>query len=248
MLMYKELRDFDHPEPGPAGRAGQAFGAAGLALSIVLAAVVVLSVIGPASAGTRCAAATAAKDYSIDVRVEFPQIRLDRSRSRAELSKMAAQGRGAKQLGLMVSELEIRNFANFQAVEFGDKYCFWVDEIEVDLTYTALDVYVAKEYRPPSCAYRVILEHEKKHVAVLREHAERYSPDVRKALTSLLIPDPDHPALVESTDAAEQEIEALFQELLAPIFEKMQVSIDQAQASLDSPQSYRLVYDRCNDW
>ena len=236
-------RDLRRPKDHPVGRPAWAVGAAG----VLLAAVVLLPVIGPASAEVRCRP-VAGKDYSIDVRVEIPPIRLDRTHSRAELSKMADRGHGAKHLGLMVSELEIRNLANYEAVQTGDQFCFWVDDVEVALIYTALDVYVAKEYRPPSCAYRVILEHEKKHVAVLREHAERYTPDVRKALTSLLIPDPDHPALVESTEAAEQEIEALFQELLTPIFDKMQVSIDQAQAALDTQRAYRKVYDRCNDW
>lgn len=186
--------------------------------------------------------------YAIDVRVEIPEIHLDRTHNRSDLTKMADLGHRAKHLGLMLSELEIRNLANYQAIKSGDRYCFWVDDIEVDLIYTALDVYIAKEYGPPSCAYRVILEHEKQHVAVLREHAERYTPDVRKALTSLLIPDPKHPALVDSTEAAEQKIEALFQELLSPIFERMQVSIDQAQAALDTPEAYRQVYDSCDDW
>ena len=249
---HSSAGDLRGPENRTPGRLGQAIG---LGQSILFAAILLLPaiglefgpVIGPASAAARCAS-MGDNAYAIDVRVEIPEIHLDRTHNRSDLTKMADLGHRAKHLGLMLSELEIRNLANYQAIKSGDRYCFWVDDIEVDLIYTALDVYIAKEYGPPSCAYRVILEHEKQHVAVLREHAERYTPDVRKALTSLLIPDPKHPALVDSTEAAEQKIEALFQELLSPIFERMQVSIDQAQAALDTPEAYRQVYDSCDDW
>ena len=200
-----------------------------------------------AKAQERCAGAPGG-DYSMEVRLEVPPARVDRTRNRAELTKLATQGRGGQHLGLMTAQLEIQNTAEYASRRVGERYCFWVDKMAVVLSYTSLDIYVANEYRKTSCAYRAILAHEKEHVAIAQAYLKRYEPLVRKALTSLLIPDPGSPVLVDSAAAAEQEIEALFKELLHPIYQEMHASIGKAQAKLDTPQAYRRVHRRCRDW
>lgn len=42
--------------------------------------------------------------------------------------------------------------------------------IEVDLSYQPLDVYVAREFHPASCAYREVFAHELQHVKVYADH------------------------------------------------------------------------------
>ena len=200
-----------------------------------------------AVAQERCAGSPGG-DYSMEVRLEVPPAQVDRTRSRAELTKLASKGRGAQHLGLMTAELEIQTTAEYASRRVGERRCFWVDKMDVVLSYTSLDIYVAKEYRKTSCAYRAILAHEREHVAIAQSYLKRYAPRIRTALTSLLIPDPGSPLLVDSAEAAEREIEALFAELLQPIYQEMHASIDKAQAKLDTPQAYRRVHRRCRDW
>jgi hypothetical protein len=54
--------------------------------------------------------------------------------------------------------------------------------IEVDLSYQPLDVYVAREFHPASCAYREVFAHELQHVKVYADHLPVIEQVVRDEL------------------------------------------------------------------
>jgi hypothetical protein len=56
--------------------------------------------------------------------------------------------------------------------------------IDVLLSFEPLDVYVAREFPPHSCAYREVLKHEMQHVRVYAEQLQRIEALVRSELES----------------------------------------------------------------
>jgi hypothetical protein len=197
------------------------------------------------------AAACAAQDgygYDVDVTIQLPEVRLDRSLSRAQLGGMALHGPNERDVGLTKSNLEIARVATYLTYPAEGGLCFWVGRINVTLRYHSLDVYAAKEYRSDSCAYRAILEHEKRHVTVVRRNIQRYLPRIESALASLIIPKARAPKLVASMAAGEADMERIFDKLMTPIQNEIDAVLSREQAKIDTPQSYARVRGKCSDW
>ena len=186
--------------------------------------------------------------FRIDVRIEIPPAPVNHSYSKAELTQANFHGRRSKVLGLMVPDLNISASGNYEAVRYGDAYCFWVKGITVLLGYRSIEIFVASEYKPGSCPYRVILRHEQDHVRVARRNLNRYAPTVRGALTSLLIPKASAPVKIASPEAAEAEFQSLYKMLLEPVYKEMLTALQKAQALVDSPPEYRRTFKLCRNW
>jgi hypothetical protein len=186
--------------------------------------------------------------YDVDVTIELPEVRLDRSLSRAQLGGMALHGPNEQILGLTESNLEFAPVATYLTYPAEGGLCFWVGRIDVTLRYRSLDVYVAREYRSDSCAYRAILEHEKQHVTIARRNIQRYLPRIKSALASLIIPKARAPKLVASTAAGEADMERILDKLMTPIQNEIDAVLTREQAKIDTPRSYARVRGKCSDW
>ena len=197
--------------------------------------------------GRKCAGSPRAP-YDVNVRIEIPPAPVNRDLSIAELGELSFHGPRARVLGLTRTGLNIKTSAKYSAVPSDDVLCFWVNAVDVTLRYRIMEVYVAKEYDPGTCAYREILAHEEDHVRAARSNLERYASRVRSALTSLLIPTRRDPVEVASPDQAERQVEAISDELLEPVYREMIESLHESQAALDTPEEYRRVRRRCRKW
>ena len=116
------------------------------------------------------------------------------------------------------------------------------------MEYRSVKIYIASEYERGSCEYRQILLHENRHVAIARRNLERFKPQVRAALTSLLIPKPDQPIRIASASSAGAEMERLYTKLLEPVYQKMLAALRAAQGAIDTPEAYAKVHRKCDNW
>ena len=186
--------------------------------------------------------------FKVNVRIDIPPTRIHRSRSSAELTKATFHGRRSRILGLTAPDLKIETNGAYVTEPTDTGYCFWVEGIDVTLRYRSMDIYVASNYRRRSCNYRVILQHEEKHVRAARTNLERYAPRIRFALTSLLIPKGRSPVAVASPEDGEGEMQRLFAKLLKPVYADMHVALRTSQGELDTPQAYRRLFGLCKRW
>ncbi|MDH3474693.1 MAG: hypothetical protein OEM59_13490 [Rhodospirillales bacterium] len=206
-----------------------------------------LVLFAPPAAAAVCVAQNG-YGYDVEVTIELPEVRLDRSLSRAQLGGMALHGPDERVLGLTKSNLEVATLATYLTYPAESGLCFWVGRIGVMLRYHSLDVYVAREYRSDSCAYRAILEHEKQHVAIARRNIQRYLPRIKSALASLIIPKARTPKLVASMAAGEADMERILDKLMTPIQNEIDAVLTREQAKIDTPESYARVRAKCSDW
>ena len=202
----------------------------------------------PAIADGHCRIADTAP-YDIDVEARIPgSIAVDQRFSRSQLGAATAHGGRGRVLGLMRGQLDVRSSNSFGYVEADSGYCFWLQEVKIVLEFPLVEIYVAREYRPGSCAYRAILDHEEDHLRVARNILDPYAAEMRSALTSLGIPKPNAPWFVDDLEAAKAKAQDLLGRLLNPIYRRMQAEMANRQAQLDSRQEYREVYRRCDSW
>ena len=186
--------------------------------------------------------------YDVDVAIELPEVRLDRSLSRAQLGGMMIHGPNQRVLGVTASNLAVSRVARYLTYPVAGGHCFWVGRVDITLRYENLDIHIAREYAPDSCAYRAILEHEKQHVDIARKNIRRYVSRIKSTLASLLIPKARKPKLIASMAAGEDEMERIFEQLMAPIHREIDAVLAREQGKIDTPQSYARVRRKCKNW
>lgn len=191
---------------------------------------------------------SADRAYDVVMQIDVPQARLHHDRSRAELNEISFHSPRARVLGLANTGLQFKWRVRYTANPFGDGFCFWVNRVELTLRYPSPDIYVAREYRPGTCQFRVILEHEKEHYRISRAVLRRYAPRLQTALASLTIPTGLRPVLVDSPEAARDQVQALMRRQVDPIYREMAQNLRQVQAEIDSPTEYRRTFKQCRDW
>jgi hypothetical protein len=184
----------------------------------------------------------------VNVRSKFPPVSINHDLSAAELTESSFHGPQSRILGLTTYKLEVKSFANYSAVPFGERYCFWVDDIDLPFSYHSMDVYIASNYGEETCPYRVTMEHEQNHVSVARRILERYAPKLEKALSSPLIPTARAPTLVDSPAEAKKKLKGLYAQLIKPIYLEMMAELKRDQGALDTPEMYRRAFRRCRNW
>ena len=186
--------------------------------------------------------------YRMDVKIEVPPVQVNRNLGRDQLTAMGPHGPSSQVLGLMNRELELSMEREYGYVAVEDQYCYWVNSVMLTLRYRTLEVYVASEYSPRSCAYQAILAHEQRHVKIAKKYVTRYAPRLRSVLTSLRIPKPGSAKLAPLMDRARADMDTVFTELLAPGFEEVNAEHQKAQARTDLPQESARVRRRCKKW
>ena len=152
-------------------------------------------------------------------------------------------------LGFTVSNLTITGNA-LSDVEIEDgKMCVSMGTLNIRMEYDPLIVYIDKKYKPSSCEYKVIKNHENYHVAVAQQAMIFFKPDVEKKIQESLRK--IKPVIVKS---AKERDEALNKQLtqvmndLKPLVAHINNITAQKNYQIDTPESYAKTKALCKDW
>ncbi|MDP4795521.1 MAG: hypothetical protein NWR87_01285 [Rhodospirillales bacterium] len=221
-------------------------------LAVVLAACGTLLVTTTAVA----AECTFPAPGKIDVRIDRldGQVVLNNERSRDSLSRMQSQSGRANALGsawtpvgLTLTELTYKMRLKLEALPLSNgRYCARLTNLDAELGYDKLKVYIARKFRPGSCAYSSINEHEMTHVAVFRQALDDYFPRLQRSLDRAARE--LQPVLASSPDQAGIYLRKRLNATVQSLFLEMNRVLDRNNALLDTPERYRLEQARCKDW
>lgn len=104
-------------------------------------------------------------------------------------------------------------------------------KIDVELRFEPLDVYVAREFPPQSCAFREVFKHEMQHVRIYTEQLQRIEGLVRSELLNRYQGHPLYTAEGDSLRILQEQIDGWLPALLHAEMAKvelMQQRLDQA--------------------
>ena len=182
------------------------------------------------------------------------KVALNNGHSRGQLA--ALRGRNAppsplgarwKPVGLTLTERQFTMRVQVRARRAAKgHFCGYLTKVTARIGYDKLNVYVARKYRPGSCQYRSILDHENRHVAVFRNTLVKYAPRVERRIRRLASRMP--PAAARSADATAKILQNKLQRGLKPLFREMDREMDFRNSKLDTPQNYRQEQARCSGW
>lgn len=153
--------------------------------------------------------------------------------------------------GLTVADYGLRRKTEFStsAGPSRGRVCLWVSELELDFTYSALDVYVSKDYPEGTCERLYIARHEEEHVEVHRRLHQRYAGLLAEALAGAPgLPTLGNPAAFEDAEAGKKIVEGVIDRIADPIYKAFEEELGVEQGRLDTPESYRALQGLCPNW
>jgi hypothetical protein len=187
----------------------------------------------------------------IEVNVEAPGEPAIRAASAEEIQRLARRfGRSqaddeAVTRGLTSSEIQAA--ARYELLEQTlpeSGRCTALSKITAQFAIPTATIRIDRRYRPDSCEYSAVLEHEQEHVRITRETLQRWEDRIRQQLESAVTSWRDRwlPAAVE------REIKAAIDHAIADLVRQIQADADRQHAAIDVPAAYEDVGRRCSGW
>lgn len=175
------------------------------------------------------------------------QTRESLRRMQRQSGRATAFGAAWTPVGLTLTELRYRVKLKVEALPISNiAYCARVTAVDAELGYDDLKVYIARKFRPGTCAYDSINQHELTHVAVFRDTLDRFYPRLQhrlqRAAQSL------DPIRSSSVDSAAEYLRQRLSAAVQPLFLEMNRDLDHANARLDTPERYAREQALCPDW
>jgi len=124
-------------------------------------------------------------------------------------------------------------------------FCFHIRAVNAVWEIPSMTVFIANNYSPGSCEYRVILDHENQHVAihqrVLRDFAGQIENELRQAALSISPYVGTEPG--DSQKAPKMLVDRARQVMADVDRERMR-----ANGEIDTPEKYRQTRLLCRHW
>ncbi len=170
--------------------------------------------------------------------------------SRQEFLKKAPRTMSPNTLGMTVSNLNVtgKSVPDLQQ-QSRAVACVQLREINLTMGYDIIDVYIDKKYKPGSCEYEVVKEHENYHVRVSQEAMQFFKPDLEKAVRAAVKRVSMQYAY--SPSDVQRLVQAQFQQVMAdiqPTIRHINDKIAEKNYQIDTPQSYRATSKLCKHW
>jgi len=224
----------------------------GFALLITLVITVSATLwTGPAAADDRCPAP--AKSASVKITTSKANVIYKTGHSRHDLERLQrSRGRHAAKgnwriLGLTLTDFKyaIKTSARVISIS-GGRYCAQPVSYDLTIGYSDFLVFIDRKYRPGSCEYRAIRNHEDAHVALYRGYLTRYLPTIKRQAQAAAAGVPS--VIVSTPDLGAKYIQDQMTRLIAPLVQKLNREADVSNARIDTPKSYRNVQMLCDKW
>lgn len=221
-------------------------------IGLVFATVFLVS--GSKSANADQCAFPSSRDVTINLTRNEGPIRYDNDRSRSQLRKKqrrkgqtGAFGKGWTPVGLTLTELKYQMRVSIEALKLGPgSYCARLTSVDAKLGYDKFDVFIARKFRPGSCAFQSIKEHELTHVSVFKSGLNEFFPRMRHRLNRAT--NAVGAIKVSNPNVAAKRLQRRLRDTIDPLFKEMNRTLDRRNGLLDTPDRYRLEQARCSDW
>ena len=220
----------------------------------VLAFVVTLFMLQPASAQDRPGWCAFDKRPEINIKPETKDIKYDFNKSIARINQKTIDTKSpysddviSKAGGLMSGGIRTSHRFKVATKTLARRNlaCAWFDTITVRITIDPT-IFVAREFGKGSCPRRAILEHEHKHIRVDREIVNKYAKKIGRALKSYVDKNPVYgPVRASRLKSLQQRMTDQLDRLTSQIGRRMEQERKRRQQAIDTRKEYERVRNEC---
>lgn len=170
------------------------------------------------------------------------------SESAFHLTDAHGPAAGGVTLGLAYSPLYYEYENQYEITQQYDYVCVALDKMK--LSYRARPmVMISKEFPRGSCEFNAVVEHENKHVAVLRRMHKKYAKEFRDHVQDVILM--AKPVKIRSPYEIQQAQEKIEKEIKANLddfLERINDEMAHEQIKVDAPSEYKRVSKMCDEW
>lgn len=113
----------------------------------------------------------------------------------------------------------------------------------LDMGYSAMEVFIAQELSPNSCAFNTILEHELEHVRIYEQFLLTLSDRMNRAFEERA---PLPVVYGQSNEDLSEKLRAQLLQTVVPVAVGVMREVYVAQHAFDSPEETAMLYSSCN--
>jgi hypothetical protein len=202
-----------------------------------------LLLAAPARAESGCPA----EPVEVEARYDKAEPEIDNTLPQPALQGVAGKGhhRG-RALGLYKGELDAKAGSQFRFVARGEEVCLAVTRIEASVGYRDRRIWVIRERKPGTCAYDIVLGHERKHQEADDTVVEEFLPRLREALREAVQRLPDGPIPASGREAAMRRAKAAVEDAFHATVRELFTERERRQNAIDNPREYRRIAAACD--
>ena len=128
----------------------------------------------------------------------------------------------------------------------GRGFCVYLDRVDAAFGWDRMEVYVASEYKPGSCEYRTVLDHENQHVGINQAVLRETAPRVRAALEGILRE--QQPIYMNSADGGADRALTAIQNRMNGVLDNFQQAMATGNGGIDTASNYNAIGEMCSEW
>ncbi|MBF0447948.1 MAG: hypothetical protein HQL67_07095 [Magnetococcales bacterium] len=188
---------------------------------------------------------------AIEITAEFkkavPMINNQISQGRLA-SKSGRAGFHAKTLGLTESRLTVRILTSY-SIRYSpqSRYaCVTLETVHIEYGFGQTPVLIDRRYRPGSCEYGVIYNHESGHVRIMNNRGNRYQSWVKRQVAQRV--QTIRPVQTSRPKQAKEAMEKQIKAITERLAQQMNKSLAAAHAVIDTPENYKRTQSQCQNW
>jgi hypothetical protein len=219
---------------------------------LLLGAVAAVALLALGIPRPAAAAGCEAKTPEVSINMPLQEPVVDSSLAQPALQQLSDQfvpGRhGGRTLGLYRSRLMTSYTTKMRITTSSDSVCISIASVQIVFTMPERRIYVAGEWKPGTCGYTAILEHERKHQAaddqVIREHLQRFRRAVESAVVkagALAVP-------TAQSATAQDRLEKVVQAAVESEFQELTAEQKSMQQEVDAGLEYARVRASCSQF
>ena len=200
------------------------------------------------SRGSGAATLCSDEEPKVVVKLATSKTRYYKNHSAQTINSIHNSGGAGTILGLAGGPIEITTRGQFAIRTLKGKACVQIKNIEV-LFWAKPVIVIASNFPKGSCEYNAVFAHEQDHVRKTRRFLREYAPELRREAREIIETSRQRLVVTENRiEDAQKKLQepiisrlALFQNKIMPILQSR-------QAEIDSPEEYKKVSDKCDNW
>lgn len=151
--------------------------------------------------------------------------------------------------GLTNAQFKISYDAKPRIKNENKRACIGIKEVIFYIGVPEFNVYIDRKYKPGTCEYKVVKEHENYHVEVYRQGVKFFQSDIERELKKAL--NKQKPRYVHSQKEAERVLNEQFKQIfkdVEPLVTHINKKLKEKNEAIDTPESYKATQELCNNW
>ncbi len=162
--------------------------------------------------------------------------------------KSGRKGYHIQTIGLTESGLTLKVLSSFsvQTSNQSDQACVTMNAIQLEYGFGRTPVLIDRRYRPGSCEYAAIYNHEIEHIRIMNTKGQSYFYWLKQqvALQTRSI----KPTLTKRPKGTQRWMAGQVKKIASGLIKQMNHNLSLAHAAIDTPANYKRTQAQCSGW